>query len=291
MKNSSEVPNSEKIEQLHKSLRAEHDECLSLENETLNELGPTVHKAEAEKVDVEAELKNAQNVNKKWVNLEQKLREEALKLTEVRKDHQEKERQQRQELANGFQCTIADLKEKIDLQANERFTLAQENEDLKKRFKQLFEQYDRSEKEQEEYKKTQTGTAKNFQERSVEVEREMTRETVREQQAKKFNEELVASEKELRDQLATYTEKLGQFKGSLSKSDEVLKKYKQHKTKSQRRVEQLDKENRELRMKNEKKNAQATKERDKLLKDKEEMQERCKSLQAERQKFLEAKGA
>ena len=54
-----------------------------------------------------------------------------------------------------------------------------------------------------------------------------------------------------------------------------------------RRAEVLEKENAELRVRNERKEAQLQKDKDALLKEKASMQERCKGLQAERQQLSE----
>jgi len=55
----------------------------------------------------------------------------------------------------------------------------------------------------------------------------------------------------------------------------------------QRRLEVLEKENLELRSKNERKIVTLNRERDSILKEKDAMQERCKNLQSERQRLLE----
>lgn len=293
---SSDLPASEKAEKLFALLQAEHDACDGLVLETGSAtanldtpmaLAAVVRAAEEERDAIKVELSRSLAVNTKLESLCRKLQQEASKLVDIRRDLTEKERQQRQELANEFQHTIADLKLKIDQQANERFALAHENEDLRNRFKQLFEQYDRSEKELAEHQTTQAAEARSLQERLTEQSQLCHQEVTREAAARRFNDELTGSEKELRDQLATYTEKLGQFQGSLSKSDKVLAKYRQHRSKSQRRVEVLEKENKELRARNEKKVAVATKDRDAVLREKAALQERCKALQNERQRLLE----
>merc|ERR1712232_945661 len=99
--------------------------------------------------------------------------------------------------------------------------------------------------------------------------------------------ELVSADQALRGQLQTYSSKFNQFQDSLSKSDKVLGQYKRQRNKMQRRVEILEKENTELRSRNERRLVSVTKEREVTLKGKENLQERCKRLQAERQKLLD----
>merc|ERR1712176_1503353 len=103
--------------------------------------------------------------------------------------------------------------------------------------------------------------------------------------AQRENDELLNTEQVLRGQLQTYSNKFNQFQDALSKSDKVLGQYKRQRNKMQRRVEVLEKENQELKGRNEKRVAQVTKDRDSILKEKEVLQERCKALQAERQQL------
>ncbi|CAE8646068.1 unnamed protein product, partial [Polarella glacialis] len=91
----------------------------------------------------------------------------------------------------------------------------------------------------------------------------------------------------LRGQLQTYGSKFQHFQEALSKSDKVLGQYKRQKGKMQQRAQVLQKENQELQVRNERRILQVSKEKEVLLKDKDQMQERCKALQSTRQKLLE----
>merc|ERR1712232_865969 len=99
--------------------------------------------------------------------------------------------------------------------------------------------------------------------------------------------ELVQAEASLRSQLQTYTAKFNQFQDSLSKSDKVLGQYKRQRNKMERRVETLEKENVELRSKNERKLTTLIKEKEGISQGRQELQERCKRLQGERQTLLQ----
>merc|ERR1712110_876104 len=106
-------------------------------------------------------------------------------------------------------------------------------------------------------------------------------ESTKEALATRENEELVQAEASLRSQLQTYTAKFNQFQDSLSKSDKVLGQYKRQRNKMERRVETLEKENVELRSKNERKLTTLIKDKEGLSKGREKLQERCKDLQGE----------
>lgn len=112
-------------------------------------------------------------------------------------------------------------------------------------------------------------------------------EATREATAKHENDELVSTEQALRGQLQTYSTKFNHFQDALSKSDKVLGQYKRQRNKMQRRVEVLEKENTELRSKNDRRINIVSKDRNTALKEKESLQVRCKELQAERQRLLD----
>eukprot|EP00439_Symbiodinium_sp_Y106_P041241 s2110_g5.t1 len=175
----------------------------------------------------------------------------------------------------------------MDQQASERSRLALENEVLRTKFKEFFEKYDLREKDLAEQQKTREVEVKAFEQRLTEAARAYRIEAERERKAKMENEQLTQAEQALRQQLQTYGTKFSNFQDALSKSDKVLGQYKRQKGRMQRRTEVLQKENAELRVRNERKEAQVLKERDALIKEKADMQERCKALQAERQQLSE----
>jgi len=208
-------------------------------------------------------------------------------LAEERRQLTDMERLRRQELADEFQHTIGDVKTKMDQQANERARLARENEDLRNRFKQFFEQYDSREKELREQQGAREQEVQLFENRLAEQAQLYRIEAAKEAQAQRENEDLMSTDQALRGQLQTYSSKFNHFQDALSKSDKVLGQYKRQRNKMQRKVEGLEKENAELRNRNERRIGTVSKERDALLREKEKLQERCKQLQAERQMLLE----
>jgi len=277
---------AEKASRLWASLRTEHElaEKGRAEAEAkLREIAAT----EKEKNSVQAELNKTLAVKNKLEVLCRQLQGQTNALIEERRKVTDAARQKRQDLADEFQTTIGDVKKKMDQQACERARLARENEDLRSRFKQFFEQYDRREKELQDQQKSRDSEVQVFEAKLTEQATVFQTEATREAQAQREYEELSSTEEVLRGQLKTYTDKFSHFQDALSKSDKVLGQYKRQRNKMQRRVEVLEKENTELRGKGERKIVQTTKERDALVKDKDGLQARCKALQAERQQLLE----
>lgn len=283
---SGDLPDADKVKQLLERLEAEDAESQGLASEgesRLKEITALEQQCESS----QTELSRALATKSKLESLYRSLQQQTNALVEERRRLTEAERQRRQDLADEFQQTIADVKTKMDQQASERSRLALENEVLRNKFKDFFEKYDTREKELVEQQKTREVDVRVFEKKLSEHAQIYRQEAEREQRAKAENEQLTSAEQALRSQLQTYTNKFQNFQDALGKSDKVLSQYKRQKGKMQRRAEVLEKENGELRVRNERKNLQVTKERDTLLKEKESMQERCKALQSERQQLNE----
>mmetsp|Transcript_106661 Transcript_106661/g.318839 ORF Transcript_106661/g.318839 Transcript_106661/m.318839 type:complete len:358 (+) Transcript_106661:40-1113(+) len=282
----SESSSTEKVRHLWEKLQTEHQQAQGFIAEAatrLQDIGDT----ESERDAVQAELSRTLAVKSKLESLCRQLQQQANALVEERRRLTDAERLRRQELADEFQHTIGDVKKKMDQQANERARLARENEDLRNRFKQFFEQYDRREKELQEQQQARELEVQVFELKLAEQAQLYRQEAAREMAAQREHEELSNTEQVLRGQLQTYSNKFNHFQDALSKSDKVLGQYKRQRNKMQRRVEVLEKENSELRTRNDRRVAAVTKDRDALLKAKEDLQDRCKALQSERQHLLE----
>jgi len=284
--NNSEIPDAEKAAQLWARLKVEHEEAGQLIDEALKRR-VAITSTQQEKPAIRTELNRALVVRGKLDALFQKLQHENKILADRRRHLTEQERLRRQELAEEFQSTIGDVKKKMDQQANERMRLAGENELLRSRLKQFFEQYDRRDKEVLAQQQAGEAESRVLEMRLNEQDRYCRPEFAREEAAMRENEELLGTEQILKEQLETYSSKLVQFEGHLGKSDKVLSQYKRHKNKMQRRKETLTKENDELRTRNERRIRTATKEHDDALCDKETAQEKSKRLQAEMQQLRE----
>lgn len=284
--NDADCPAAEKVKRLWASLQAEHELAEKGRADAEAKL-KEITDTEKENNSIQAELNKSLAVKNKLESLCRQLQGQTNALIEKRKKITDAARQKRQDLADEFQVTIGDVKKKMDQQACERARLARENEDLRTRFKQFFEQYDRREKELQDQQKTRDSEVQVFEAKLTEHATIFQTEATREAKAQREYDELSSTEEVLRGQLKTYTEKFSHFQDALSKSDKVLGQYKRQRNKMQRRVEVLEKENNELRQKTDKKIVQTKKEHDTLVKDKEALQARCKALQAERQQLLE----
>lgn len=283
---STDVAGAEKVKTLLERLSSEHEEVLSSISAAqvrLQEICDTEQRRDSEK----GELGRALAVKGKLESLCRQLQTQTNALVEERRRLTEAERLRRQELADEFQHAIGDVKKKMDQQANERSRLARENEELRNRFKQFFEQYDKREKELIEQQRARELEVQTFELRLAEQAQLYRQEAAKEAAAQRENEELTNTEQVLRGQLQTYSNKFSHFQDALSKSDKVLGQYKRQRNTLQRRVEVLTKENAELRARNGKRLGAVTKDRDSLLKEKENLQERCASLQSDRKKLLE----
>lgn len=284
--NNSQFSGTQKVDRIWKLLQDEHEQAQNFIAQAmgrLHDIGETEHERDA----CQGELNRTLAVKNKLESLCRQLQQQTNALVEERRRLTDTERLRRQELADEFQHTIGDVKKKMDQQANERARLARENEELRNRFKHFFEQYDRREKELQEQQRARELEVQVFELRLAEQAQLYRQEATRETAAQRENDELLNTEQALRGQLQTYSNKFNHFQDALSKSDKVLGQYKRQRNKMQRRVEVLEKENQELRVRNDRKVATVTKDRDSLLREKEALQERCKVLQTERQQFLE----
>lgn len=280
-----DTPSTDRVQRLLEMLEAEHEQSQQLASQGeghLNELG----EVERERSASQGELNRTLAVKNKLESLCRQLQQQSDTLVEERKRLTDTERRRRHELADEYQHTIEDVKKKMDNQANERARLARENEELRSSFKKFFEKYDGREKELLEQQKGRevevVDLNKKLEEQANIYKQEATREAV----AQRENQELLNTESVLRGQLQTYSNKFSNFQDALSKSDKVLGQYKRQKSKMQRRVDVLEKENHELKTRNEKRLTTLTRDRDQLLQEKQRLQEKCRALQAERQDLL-----
>lgn len=277
-----DLSEAEKVLQLWKSLQDEQEATMKLSAKAEVER-KEIKSVEQDREGTKQELDRTIVMKEKLESLCRQLQQQTKALADESRQLTENERRRRQELADEFQNTIGDVKKKMDQQAQERAEQARENEELRSRFKQFFERYDVREKELLKQQKDHEQEVKTFEAKLTEQVQLYRQEASREATAQRENDALMETEKVLKAQLQTYTDKYGQFQGALSKSDKVFGQYKRQRNKIQRQVDNLEKENAELRVRNEKKLTMTIRDRDNLLRTKEQLQERCTTLQQERQ--------
>lgn len=195
--NSSELSDADKVQRFWEKLQQEHDEAENLTGQALkrqHEVGAT----ENERNGRQAELQQTLNKGSKLESLCRQLKQQTKALVDEQRRLTDSERTRRQELADEFQTTIGDVKKTMDQQAQERARLAKENEDLRSRFKQFFEQYDQREKELLEQQKDRDVEVQAFEKKLGEQTSLYRQEATKEANAKRENDELVNTEQVLR---------------------------------------------------------------------------------------------
>uniref|UniRef100_A0A0D9VST6 Alpha-taxilin n=1 Tax=Leersia perrieri TaxID=77586 RepID=A0A0D9VST6_9ORYZ len=198
----------------------------------------------------------------------------------------------RMELSDKFNNAIKDVSVKLDEQKNECIAQLEENNLLRSKLKELADQYNI----------TQQKYANQLKEKTLELE--LADLKMQQHQEKAAHEQtqmqlyadqvsqLMATEKNLRLQLAADGERFQQFQDALTKSNEVFETYKQEMEKMVKLIKDLKKENEFLKGKCENTDVALVKlieERelmkkqvDKFKNQKEKLESLCRSLQAER---------
>jgi len=282
-----EMPSNEKVMKLWEKLQSESKEVETIANEASAKLSECCT-IEKERASAQADLNRVVALKTKLEGLCRQLQQQSDQLLEERKWQTEMERRRRHELADEYQRTIEDVKTKMDMQANERARLAQENEDLRSRFKLFFEKYDGREKEIVDQQKNRESEVSILNKQLEEMAARYKEEATREAYAERDHTELTTTEQQLRQQLQLYSNKFTNFQEALARSDKILVQYKRQKCKLERKMETLQKENQELKARCDKRIATLTKDVEQVSKEKAALQDVCRGLQAERAKLLEA---
>uniref|UniRef100_A0A0E0KCC2 Alpha-taxilin n=1 Tax=Oryza punctata TaxID=4537 RepID=A0A0E0KCC2_ORYPU len=198
----------------------------------------------------------------------------------------------RMELSDKFNNAIKDVSFKLDEQKNECIAQLEENNLLRSKLKDLADQYNI----------TQQKYAHQLKEKMLELEladlkmQQHQEKTAQEQTQMQLYadqvSQLMATEKNLRLQLAADAERFQQFQDALTKSNEVFETYKKEMEKMVKLIKDLKKENEFLKSKCENSDVALVKlieERelmkkqvDKFKNQKEKLESLCRSLQAER---------
>ncbi|XAR52389.1 hypothetical protein NMG60_11020442 [Bertholletia excelsa] len=198
----------------------------------------------------------------------------------------------RLDLSNKFQDAIKEVSNKLEEQKDECLAQLKENEMLRSKLKQLADQYALSEQQFAQKMKQKT---LELQIADLKIQQHEEKLLQEQSQMKLYAEQvsqLLATEKNLRLQLAADGEKFQQFQDALVKSNEVFETFKQETEKMAKSIRELRKENSFLKSKCEKSDItliELVEERERLKKQlkkiknqKEILESLCRSLQAER---------
>ncbi|GJP82347.1 hypothetical protein CLOP_g12597 [Closterium sp. NIES-67] len=291
-----EVPADEKIKILHSKIMAQAREAKAGDKESVA-LQKKIDQLIKERDSVMAELRKSVTLRGKLETLCRELQKQNKTILEESKKAANEQQQKREELSSKFLDSIKDIETRLEEQGAERSSHLKENQILAEQLKKIQEHADVKEKYWAHLIKTkdleyQLLDAKYKQQEKLMVE-ERALSKARGEQVK----ELLKTEKDLRGQLSLYIEKFDQFQGTLSKSNEVLSTMKKEMDKMTKRMKKLEKDNSDLRTKSEKSDvsliellderAAQRKQLDTVQAQKQKLEGLCRSLQAERKKWLE----
>ncbi|OVA00030.1 Taxilin family [Macleaya cordata] len=202
----------------------------------------------------------------------------------------------RLELSTKFHDAIKDVSCKLEEQKDECLSQLKENEMLRNKLKHLSDQYAVSEQQFTHKLKQKT---LELQIADLKIQQHEEKLTQEQSQMKLYAEQvsqLLATEKNLRLQLAADGEKFQQFQDALLKSNEVFETFKQEIEKMAKSIKELKKENIFLKSKCEKTDVtlielvgereHMKKQLEKMKNQKEKLESLCRSLQAQRKQGL-----
>ncbi|KAI8808601.1 myosin-like coiled-coil protein-domain-containing protein [Cladochytrium replicatum] len=241
-----------------------------------------------------SDLVKTQNQKQKIETLCRELQKENKRIKEESKRLAITEQQKREELSSKFESTIGEIKNKMEEDSDEKRRRAEDNELLKEKFKEFLEQYDIRERHfqsamQNKDLEVQLREAKLEQQRQI-SEQEALRNAAFKSQIASF----IATETELRRQLAIYVEKFKQVEETLNRSNELFMTFRREMEEMTKKTKRLEKENAAAKVKFEKMNrnilemAEECKKVQKSLDiangTKAKLENLCRALQAERKK-------
>lgn len=207
----------------------------------------------------------------------------------------------RLDMSTKFQDAIKEIGNKLEEQKDESLTQLRENEMLKVKLKHLADQYALTE---QQFTQKLKQKSLELQIADIKVQQHEGKLVHEQSQIKLYAEQvsqLLATEKDLRLQLAADGEKFQQFQEALTKSNEVFETYKKEIKKMEKSINEFKKENAFLKGKCDKSDVTLIelveereylkKQLDKTKNQKEKLESLCRSLQAERKQTQSAENS
>ncbi|KAK1369585.1 beta-taxilin [Heracleum sosnowskyi] len=207
----------------------------------------------------------------------------------------------RLDMSTKFQDAIKEIGNKLEEQKDESLTQLRENEMLKVKLKHLADQYALTE---QQFTQKLKQKSLELQIADIKVQQHEGKLVHEQSQIKLYAEQvsqLLATEKDLRLQLAADGEKFQQFQEALTKSNAVFETYKKEIKKMEKSINEFKKENAFLKSKCDKSDVtliELVEEREYLKKQlektknqKEKLESLCRSLQAERKQTQSAENS
>lgn len=292
----SEAEPAEKIEQLQAKLLSMIGENKKMERDQ-TVTSRKLEKSTKEKDYAVGEVTKLSAVKGKLEVLCRELQKQNKSVLDDSRRVAEEEHAKRAELSAKFQDTIKDVSVKLDAQGEDRIKQFQENDALREKLKNFADQYELREQHFAHQIKTKDLEAQLL-EAKLKHQTELNVQEGAKLEAYKNELELrTKTEIELRQQLATYSEKFESFQDTLGKSNEVFTTFKKEMDKMTKTIKKLEKENLDMKRKAAKSDLELLKlheERDNANKALEtskkqnaQLQSLCKTLQEEKKKARE----
>mmetsp|Transcript_47723 Transcript_47723/g.75989 ORF Transcript_47723/g.75989 Transcript_47723/m.75989 type:complete len:400 (-) Transcript_47723:54-1253(-) len=284
---SMEDPNTseeEKIRILHEALQQRIDDTRAQE-----EVKASVQKrietltAERERCDTEA-----LRLNSMKVKLEVCCREQKEQMNGLAKENQnlaEEERQRHTELKEKFQAAIKDVQEKMDAELEVRQGFLKENDDLRSKLQKFNETYESQEAQLAEQQETREKEMQAATERLKEHEAMCAASKANATQLEKQNETLKKTQSVLQSDLQGILKKFDEFSKQVSGSNKRHSECKEEIDSLQAHMEELEKENSELR--SSARLSELASEQQVMQKQCDALEKLCDNLQKDNQKLKE----
>jgi len=292
----SEADAAEKVEQLQAKLVSVISESKKMEGQGIVQTRK-LEKSTKERELALGEVTKLSAVKGKLETLCRELQKQNKAVLDDSRRVAEEEQAKRAELSAKFQDTIKDVSAKLDAQGEDRIKTFQDNDALREKLKNFADQYELREQHFAHQLKTKDLEQQLLEAKLKHQTEISTQEGSKLEAYKAELETRTRTEIELRQQLATYSEKFETFQDTLGKSNEVFTTFKKEMDKMTKTIKKLEKENMELRLKAKKCDVEllnmheqkevALKEAEKSKKQNAQLQSLCKTLQEEKKKARE----
>ncbi|CAJ1328885.1 unnamed protein product [Effrenium voratum] len=240
------VSDEEKIRILHEALQQRIDDTRAQE-EVKASVQKRLESLSADRERYDAEV---QRIATMKVKLEACCREQKEQMNSLAKENQklaEEERERHSELKEKFQAAIQDVQEKMDAELEVRQGFLKENDDLRSKLQKFNETYEAQEAQLAEQQEAREKEMQAATERLKEHEAMCTASKTNATQLEKQNETLRKTQTVLQNDLQGILKKFDEFSKQVSGSNKRHSECKEEIDSLQAHMEELEKENSELR--------------------------------------------
>mmetsp|Transcript_100028 Transcript_100028/g.173599 ORF Transcript_100028/g.173599 Transcript_100028/m.173599 type:complete len:488 (-) Transcript_100028:54-1517(-) len=278
------VPDTDKIQVLHEALTQRIEDTKTLEEHKASTLR-RLDDSGKERDRCRRETERALATNSK---LEGSCRELQTQKSNIAKENQriaEEEQSRHTELKEKFEQAIKDVQEKMDAELEVRQHFMKENEDLRGKLQKFTETYEAQERQLAEQRESRASEMEVAQKRLQEHETACSESKANTAVLEKQNEALKQSQKKLRAELQSILGKFDEFHEAVTGSNQRHGECKVEIDNLQSRLQDLEKENADLRNSAEVNNA--AEEQKVAQKQRDALEKLCDNLQRENKKLQE----